>query len=100
LSYKFAELAYISFETFYESERITVYNEKTNPFVLGSLFLSYSPRFEERDNSYNFLNHINISFKTYNLFNTKYELPAALDFRQNTIPQNGINFILEASFDI
>lgn len=97
LSQRFFKCIYLGTELLWESERITSYNTTTDPYFLTNIYLSIKPSIKNDNGLPSIFNKFNLSMKINNLFNTKYSLPAALDFRQHSIPQNGFNFIIEAS---
>jgi len=82
---------YAAMELFYESERMTVYDTKTDPYFLTNLNFSTKPMF----------NHLKLSVKIRDLFNVEYKTPGGFEHLQPAIKQNGWNFIvkMECSFD-
>ncbi len=71
-------------EVRYETERITVYNTKTKPYLLTNLNLSSPELF----------NHLKISLVIKNLLATEYKLPGGFEHKQDAIKQNGRNWEL------
>lgn len=97
LSQRFFKCIFIGAEVRWESERIDYYRTTTNPYLLANAFISIKPSIKNEDGSESLINRFNVSLKLNNLFDTKYSLPAALDFKQHSIPQDGFNLLFEAS---
>lgn len=97
LSQRLFKCIFIGAEFLWESERLDAYGTYTNSYSLANTFISIKPSIKNEDGSESFLNRLNVSLKLNNIFDTKYSLPAALDFKQHSIPQNGFNLMFEAS---
>jgi len=81
---------YLAPEIQYETERRTVYDTKTQPYLLTNLTISTLQLF----------NHWQALLSVRNLFDTEYELPGGFEHQMPAIKQNGRNFIakLEVKF--
>jgi outer membrane receptor for ferrienterochelin and colicins len=79
---------YAGAQLLYETERITVYDTETDPYLLAALHFS-----TER-----LLGHIRFSFVIKNLFNVSYELPGGFEHVQSAILQDGRNLWVKAEF--
>jgi iron complex outermembrane receptor protein len=66
-----------------ESGRTTVYGTRTGAYVLGGLYLWFSPLGGETDG------RLQLSLKVNNLFNTRYATPGGLEHLQPAINQDG-----------
>ncbi|MFA6570341.1 MAG: hypothetical protein WCT77_03815, partial [Bacteroidota bacterium] len=97
VSYNLSEYLYIGIDIDIESERMTVYNTWTKPFIINNLSFSFLPPQNTSNTEERFLNRLNISLKINNLFDVQYELPGGPEHRQNALLQNGANFIIETS---
>jgi outer membrane receptor protein involved in Fe transport len=98
------EYIIISFESLYESKRITVYDTETKPYIINSMYLKFDgkrkyslPPKTNEDVCSTILRNITIGIKIYNLFNSNYSLPGGLEHRQNSLQQYGRNFLFELS---
>ncbi len=83
-------------ENFYETERLTVYNTKSDPFWLCNININISPF--PKANS-NILNGITLAAKINNVFDANYGLPGGFEHIQNLIYQNGRNFTLRLNIN-
>jgi len=81
--YPFCPYFSAALEMQYQSERITVYQTTTKPFLLTNLNLM----------GRRFLDHVECSLLVRNLFNVDYAFPAGFDHLQPAIPQDGRSFI-------
>lgn len=81
---------HVAAQLLYESDRITVYETKTDPYLLTNLNFSTDPLF----------GHIGLSFKIRNLFDVEYRYPGGFEHLQPAIIQNGRNFIARLEFTI
>lgn len=79
----------------YQSSRITVYDEVSDPFFLVNANLSFAPQ----SNS-TFLNRFLLNLRVRNILNSSYGYPAGYDHLQTVIQQDGINFVLRLQADI
>ena len=78
----------ISPQLLYETDRITVYDTETDPYLLVNLNLSTEP----------LLGRIKFSFLIRNLFNASYDTPGGFEHVQAAIPQDGRHFIARLRF--
>jgi iron complex outermembrane receptor protein len=90
LSAPIGKYFFASLETFYESNRITVYRTGTDPYLLTNLHIS----------SRKLLNHLKFSFQARNLFGVEYRLPGGYEHIQHTLPQNGRNFTFKIELSL
>jgi len=81
---------HVAAQLLYESDRITVYETKTDPYLLTNLNFSTNQLF----------GHIGLSFKIRNLFDVEYRYPGGFEHLQPGIIQNGRNFIARLEFTI
>lgn len=89
-SYPIHHLFYLSTEMRYESERLTVYDSKTDGFFISDLNISSKLLF----------GHLKLAFKINNLFDKNYALPGGFEHIQWAIPQNERTFILSTRFSL
>ncbi|MDP2207312.1 MAG: TonB-dependent receptor [Bacteroidota bacterium] len=87
INFPLFEYFYAGTEVQWETERLTVYNTKTDPYLLSNLNIKTKPLF----------NSLTVSFLVRNLFDADYKHPGGFEHRQAGIIQNGRNFI--ASLD-
>ncbi|MBI1939377.1 MAG: TonB-dependent receptor [Ignavibacteriales bacterium] len=80
---------YCAPELFYESGRYTVYNTRTENFLLANLTLTTKTLFDR----------FKFSLSVKNLFNTTYEHPGGFEHVQPAIVQNARNFFLRFQMD-
>ena len=73
----------------YETERITVYETKTDPYLLTNINLSTKPLFD----------HLKFSFLIRNLFDTEYKLPGGFEHMQPAIVQDGRSFAAKLEYN-
>ena len=88
LTYPLMKYFYASAELQYETERITVYGTKTDPYFLTNVYLSTKLLF----------NHLKFSLLVRNLFDVNYSLPGGFEHKQHAIPQNGQNFTVALKY--
>lgn len=74
----------------YESERITVYETKTDPYFIANLTLTTRP----------VLKHLVFSAKVQNLFDTEYQTPGGWEHLQPAITQDGRNYIFRLQYQL
>lgn len=79
---------FIAGEFQYETERITVYNTKTKPYLLANI--NISTRW--------LLNHLRCSFLIRNLFNRDYSFPGGVEHLQPAIQQDGRNYTFKLEY--
>lgn len=79
---------YAAVQLLYETERITVYETKTKPYLLTNLNLSTKPLFD----------HIKLSFLVKNLFDVEYKTPGGYEHAQDAITQDGRNFVTRLEY--
>lgn len=82
------EYFYVGTEFLWETERLTVYDSKTDPYLLSNLNIKTKPLF----------NRLTASFLVKNLFDADYKHPGGFEHRQHGIKQNGRNFIASLVF--
>ena len=80
---------YAAAELLCETERITVHETKTDPYLSANVHLSTKPLFD----------HVKLSLLVRNLFNTTYKLPGSLDHQQDAIKQDGRNFTAKLEYE-
>ena len=88
LAYPFLDLFNAAVEVQYETERLTVYETETDPYLLTNASLSTKPLF----------GYLKLSFLVRNVFDTDYSLPGGYEHIQNTIAQDGRNFTVRAEY--
>ncbi len=88
LVYPFFKHLDTAVELQYETDRTTVYETKTDPYLLANLNLSTKRLFD----------HMRLSLMIRNLFNTSYRLPGGHEHIQNDIPQNKRNFSVKLEY--
>ena len=76
-------------EFYYETERETVYETKTDSYLLTNANV-YTSRL---------LNHVRLSAKVRNVFNVAYATPGGYDYKQLSFPQNGRNYLLKLDYE-
>jgi iron complex outermembrane receptor protein len=81
---------YVAAELLCETERITVHETTTDPYLLANVHLSTKPLF----------NHLKLSLLGRNLFDTNYRLPGSLDHQQDAIKQDGRNFAAKLEYSL
>ncbi len=82
---------FIGFENHYMSNRTTPHNKgKVNDYVVSNLTV-FSQNLA--------LKGLELSGSVYNLFDQRYFDPAALEYQQNAIQQDGLTFRIKASLD-
>ncbi|MGB8658407.1 MAG: TonB-dependent receptor [Candidatus Zixiibacteriota bacterium] len=81
---------YASAQWLYETERITVYGTKTDPYLLTNVNISSKLLF----------NHVRASFLVKNLFDVEYKLPGGYEHKEDAITQNGRNFIIRLEYKL
>jgi len=79
---------YATSELRYESERITVYGTRTDPYLATNIHLSTKPLFD----------HVRFSLLVRNMFDISYELPGSYEHIQHAIPQDGRNSIVKLEY--
>lgn len=77
--------SYVAAQFIYETERLTLYGTKTDPYLLTNLNLSTKLLF----------NHLRVSFLVRNLFDVEYKTPGGYEHLQDTITQNERNFAVK-----
>ncbi len=85
LIYPVLEQFYAAIQLQYETERITVYETETDPYLLTNIHLSTAPLF----------GHLKLSFLVRNLFDVDYRLPGGFEHLQPAIIQDGRNFAVK-----
>lgn len=88
LCYPLLKHLYTAAELQYETERITVYRTKTDPYLLTNLNLSAKPLF----------NHVKLWVLIKNLFDVTYTTPGGYEHLQDAITQNGRNFAVKLEY--
>lgn len=88
LAYPFLNLLNAAVEVQCETERITVYETETDPYLLTNVSLSTKPLF----------GYIKLSLLIRNLFDTDYKLPGGYEQLQDAIAQDGRNFTVKAEY--
>jgi len=73
---------YAALESQYETERLTVYDTETDPYLLTNINFSTTPLF----------GHLKLSLLIRNLFDVEYRLPGGFEHLQPAITQDGRNF--------
>ncbi len=81
---------YASPQWLYETERITVYGTKTDPYLLTNVNFTSKLLF----------NHIRASFLVKNLFAVEYRLPGGYEHKEDALTQNGRNFIVKLEYEL
>ena len=81
---------YASAQWLYETERITVYGTKTDPYLLTNINISSKLLF----------NHIRASFLVKNLFDVEYRLPGGYEHKEDAITQNSRNFVVKLEYEL
>lgn len=76
------EYFFVGTEFLWETERLTVYDSKTDPYLLSNLNIKTKPLF----------NRLTASFLVRNLFDADYKHPGGFEHRQHGIKQNGRNY--------
>lgn len=79
---------YASAQWLYETERITVYGTKTDPYLLTNVNLSTKTLF----------NHIKASLLVKNLLDVEYKTPGGYEHKEDAFIQNGRNFIAKLEY--
>jgi outer membrane receptor for ferrienterochelin and colicins len=79
---------YTAAQFYYETERITVFETKTKPFLLTNLNITTKPIF----------NHLRVSLLVRNLFDATYKFPGALEHLQDAITQDRRNIVIKLSY--
>jgi outer membrane receptor for ferrienterochelin and colicins len=85
-------------DALFESGRLTIYDTKTNPFVLLNSQLMFDPQFNDATGMKKQLNRIRLYFRVRNLLNTVYAYPGGTEHLMPAIIQNGRNFIAKIQF--
>ncbi|RQW03504.1 TonB-dependent receptor [candidate division KSB1 bacterium] len=88
VSHRLFSRVYMAVDLLYESNRITVYETKTKPYLLTDLNLS----------SKLFSNQVKFALKIRNLFDVNYRTPGGFEHVQPAIRQNGRNFTARVEF--
>jgi outer membrane receptor protein involved in Fe transport len=88
LSVPFAKHFLASLEAFYDSSRLTLRGNRTEPYLLTNLHLSSRLLF----------NHCKFSFQVKNLFNHEYRTPGGYEHIQDSLAQNGRTFSLKLEY--
>lgn len=78
----------------YETERLTVYRTKTDPFLLTNLRLATVSEKKRRHP----LAQLQLALAVNNLFNVAYQTPGGLEHRQAAITQNGRNYQITVKY--
>jgi iron complex outermembrane receptor protein len=79
---------FFGIQALYESERLTVYGTKTDPFLIANINLETGPLW----------NHVGFSVRVANIFNQAYSYPGGLEHRMDAILQNGRNWICRLEY--
>lgn len=85
LVYPILKYLYASVQLLYETERITIYETETDPYLLTNIHLSTKPLFDR----------LTFSFLIRNLFDVDYRLPGGFEHVQPAIAQDGRNFAIK-----
>ncbi|MDI6803360.1 MAG: TonB-dependent receptor [Bacteroidota bacterium] len=88
INFPLFEYFYAGTEVQWETERLTVYSTKTEPFLLSNLNIKTKPLF----------NRLTVSFLVRNLFDADYKYPGGFEHRQAGIKQNGRNYIASLEY--
>ncbi len=88
INFPLFEYFYAGTEVQWETERLTVYSTKTEPFLLSNLNIKTKPLF----------NRLTASFLVRNLFDADYKHPGGFEHRQAGIKQNGRNYIASLEY--
>ena len=75
-------------ETFYDSSRLTLRGNRTEPYLLTNLHISSRPLF----------NHFKFSLHLRNLFDHVYRTPGGYEHIQDSLAQNGRSFTLKLEY--
>ncbi len=90
ISIPFYKHFFASLESFYESERRTIYDTWTKSYLLTNFHLFSGELFK----------HLKVSFQVRNLFDVKYWTPGGFEHVQPALLQNGRNFTLKVEYII
>ena len=88
-SYKLFEKLFVSTELFFETERKTIINTFSEPFILCNFNINYKPNF-----SMFFISNFELGLKISNVFDDKHPLPAGFEHKQVLIEQYGRRFLM------
>jgi len=88
VSFPIFRSVYLGLQILHESERLTLYDTRTEPFFLANLNLTTSRLFD----------HLKVSFLINNLFDTRYAYPGGYEHLQAAILQDGRNFIIRLEY--
>ena len=88
--YPILDRFYAAAEMQYETERTTVYETETDPYLLTNIHLSTKPLFD----------HLRLSILVRNLFDVDYKLPGGFEHTQDAIPQDGRNFTVRMGYEL
>ena len=81
----------------YETGRKTVYDTKTQPFLITNLNFRYQPKLHKHSDSKDLFN-IGVYLQIRNLFDESYSLPGGLEHFQDALQQDGRNFVFGISY--
>ena len=81
----------------YETGRKTVYDTKTQPFLITNLNFRYQPKLYKHSDRKDLFN-IGVYLQIRNLFDESYSLPGGLEHLQEAVPQDGRNFVFGISY--
>jgi iron complex outermembrane receptor protein len=90
---------YVSGELQHETARATVYQTKTDSYLLANLNLAVRPRLESDSPAASLLNHMRISLLIKNVFDVSYKTPGGFEHKQPGILQNGRNFMMNLQYN-
>lgn len=79
---------YLGFQIIYESQRLTLYETETEPFLRANVNLTTNRLFD----------HLKISLLIKNLFDTQYAYPGGYEHVQDAIIQDGRHFIIRLEY--
>lgn len=88
ITFPVSKYFYVGTEFKWETERLTVYNTKTEPYFLTNLKIQTKPLF----------NSLTVSVLVRNLFDVDYKYPGGFEHRQDGIKQNGRNFLASLEY--
>ena len=99
LAYPVSQTVSTTAELQYESARVTVYGLSFSSYALTNVNISWKPVMREGAFLSSMLNHSRLSLKVSNVFNTIYSTPGGFEHRQQSIQQDGRNFLVKLDFN-
>ncbi|MCP4633666.1 MAG: TonB-dependent receptor [candidate division Zixibacteria bacterium] len=82
----------VAAELIYETERLTVYETETDPYLLTNMRFTADPHLEGNNSWVRFANQLQASFTVRNLFDESYSTPGGYEHYQSSITQDGRNY--------